>query len=79
MRMRAKYKGQRNPGWHPVSLLSLFAIFVSSAIALPNELRAEEPGTVLRGYLQARLSGDVATAKKLWDRRDARRSSAMPS
>jgi hypothetical protein len=38
---------------------------------------AETPGDVLRRYLQARLTGDVETARTLWNSRDVRRSGAM--
>ncbi|UCE02043.1 MAG: hypothetical protein JSW67_12380 [Candidatus Latescibacterota bacterium] len=38
---------------------------------------AEAPGDVLRRYLRARLTGDIETARTLWNSRDVRRSSAL--
>lgn len=58
------------------SLLGVLVTTLTSAM-LPASARAEQPGAVLRSYLAARMQGDLATARKLWDSRDVRRAGAM--
>jgi hypothetical protein len=43
----------------------------------PIAAQAEDPGAVLRRYLQARMQGDLESAARLWDRRDEKRAGAM--
>ncbi len=77
MRKRAKYNGRTKDNRLARVFLATACAGALLTTAGAGMTRADEPGNVLRGYLQARMQGDLETARQLWDGRDARRASAM--